>query len=98
MDNQLIPYNGNQMTPLGNLYMERISDTLHRVKKFKINFINGESQEISYKQFVGLTNALDSPNPPRFIQFDGDEALIATNQIASVRSYETIVDTRREDM
>lgn len=97
MDNQLIPYNGNQMTPLGNLYVEKVSDTLHRVKKFKINFINGESQEISYKQFVGLTSALDSPNPPRFIQFDETDDLIATNQIASVRSFETIIDTRRED-
>lgn len=98
MDNQLIPFNGAQVTPLGNLYVEKISDTLHRVKKYKINYIGGTSQEISYKTFVGLTKVLASPNPPRFIQFEETSDLVATNQIASVRSYETIVDTRRENM
>lgn len=98
MDNQLVSFNGKQITPLGNLYMERVSDTLHRVKKFKINFVNGKSQEITYKQFEGLTDLLDRPNPPKFIQFEENDDLIATNQIASVRSYETIIDTRREDM
>ena len=47
MDNQLIPYGDKQITPLGSLYIERVSDTLHRVKKYKINFIGGESREIT---------------------------------------------------
>ncbi len=98
MENQLIPYNGHQMTALGNLYVEKVSDTLHRVKKFKINYIGGTSQEISYKTFVNLTKVLASPNMPKFIQFAETDDIVATNQIVSVKSYETIVDTRREEL
>ena len=97
MDNQLIPYNDKQLTPLGNLYIERVSDTLHRVKKYKINFIGGDSKEISYKQYESISNALLG-NAPKFIRFKETGDVIATNQIASIKSYETIIDTRREDM
>lgn len=97
MDNQLIPYNGKQLTPLGNLYIERVSDTLHRIKKYKINFIGGDSKEISYKQYESISNALLG-NELKFIRFKETGDVIATNQIASIKSYETTIDTRREDM
>lgn len=98
MDNQLIPYEDKQVTPLGNLYVERVSDTLHRVKKYKINFIGGDSREITYQQYDNISNLLLSPAAPKFIRFKETGDVIATNQIASIKSYETIIDTRREDM
>lgn len=98
MDNQLIPINDKQMTPLGYEYVEQVSDTLHRVKKYKINYIGGSSQEITYKQFCNLSRVLGGANPPKFIQFENTDDIVATNQIASIKAYETIVDTRREDM
>lgn len=98
MDNQLIPYGDKQITPLGNLYIEQVSDTLHRVKKYKINFIGGDSREITYQQYESISNLLISPTAPKFIRFKETGDVIATNQISSIKTYETIIDTRREDM
>lgn len=98
MDNQLIPYEDKQLTPLGNLYVEKVSDTLHRVKKFKIHFIGGTSREITYQQYDSISKVLTSPNAPKFIRFKNNGDVIATNQIASIKAEETIIDTRREDM
>lgn len=98
MDNQLIPYEGKQITPLGNLYIKQESETLHRVKKFRINFIGGTSREITYQQYEAISKVLLSPNAPRFIRFKDDGDVIATNQIASIKTEETIIDTRREGM
>lgn len=98
MDNQLIPYEGKKLTPLGNLYIEKVSDTLHRVKRFKVNFIGGTSKEITYKQYEAISNAITSPNAPKFIKFKDNGDVIAVNQIANIKAEETIIDTRREDM
>ena len=98
MDNQLIPYEGKQITPLGNLYIKQESETLHRVKKFRINFIGGTSKEITYQQYDSISKALISPNAPKLIRFKDSGDVIATNQIANIKAEETIIDTRREDM
>lgn len=99
MDNvSLVPYGDKQLTPSGNLYMEQVNDTLYRVKKYRINYIGGESQDISYKTFVGLSNVLGGANPPKFIQFTETDDIVATNQIASVKAYEKIIDTRKEEL
>lgn len=97
MDNQLTIYNDKQITPLGNLYVEKVSDTLHRVKKFEINFIGGTSREVSYPEYERISQAITSPNAPRFIKFKNGD-FIAVNQIVNIKAKETIVDTRREDM
>lgn len=97
MNNQLVSYGDKQITPLGNLYVEKVSDTLHRVKKHHINFIGGTSREITYQQYEAISKVLLSPNAPRFIRFKDDGDVIATNQIASIKTEETIIDTRRED-
>ena len=98
MDNQLIPYNGKQITPLGSLFVKQESETLFRVKKYRINFIDKTSKEITYQQYDKLSKLLQSQNIPRFIEFESDGEVIATAQIASVKPYETIVDTRREEL
>lgn len=98
MDNQLIPYGDKQITPLGNLFVEKHADSLYRIKKHRINFIDGSTKEITYKQYEKLSVILTSANIPRFVQFDSDGEVIATAQIASVKPYETIVNTAREDM
>lgn len=98
MDNQLTIYGNKQVTPLGNLYVEKVSDTLHRVKKHRINFIGGTSREITYQQYDAISEALLSPDAPRFIRFKDSGDVVATNQIASIKSEEAIIDTRREEM
>lgn len=98
MDNQLIPYNGEQVTPLGSLYMKQEAETLHRVRKFRIHFIGGDTRDITYQQYDSISKLLTSPSIPKFIRFKDTKDIIATNQIASIKSYETIVDTRREDL
>lgn len=94
----LVPFGDKQLTPSGNLYMERVNDTLYRVKKYRINYIGGGSQEISYKTFAGLSQVLGGANPPKFIQFSETDDIVATNQIASIKSYEKIIDTRKEEL
>lgn len=95
---ELIPYNDKQVTPLGALFMEKHGDTLYRVKKYKIHFIDGSTKDITYQQYSNLSRVLQSANIPRFIEFSTDGEVIATAQIASVKPYETIVDTRREEL
>ena len=98
MENQLIPYGDKQITPLGNLYVTKYGDSLYRVMKHRIKFIDGSTKEITYQQYERLARVLQSTEIPRFVQFESDGEVIATAQIASVKPYETIVDTRREDM
>lgn len=98
METELTPYCGKQITPLGSLFIEKHGDTLYRVKKFRINFLDKTSKEITYPQYERLSQLLQSPNIPRFVQFDSDGEVIATAQIASVKPYEVLVDTRREDL
>ena len=95
--NELIPYEDKQVTQLGNLYVERVSDTLHRVKKFEINFFDEDSRPITYEQYDKLSKVLTSPDAPKFIKFKTGD-IIAVNQIKSIKAREMIVDTRREDM
>lgn len=99
MENRLIPYEGKQVTPLGSLYVEKVSDTLHRVKKYEINLIGGGKREITYPEYAAISKAITgaSESIPRFIKFkDGD--FIAVNQIVSIKTKETIIDTRKEDL
>ena len=98
MDNQLIPYGDKQITPLGNLYVDKVNDTLYRVKKHRINFIGGTSREITYQQYEAISNMLLGSDAPKFIRFKDDGDVIATNQIASIKSEEVIIDTRREEL
>ena len=95
--NALVPYEDKQITQLGNLYVEKVSDTLHRVKKFEINFIGGTSREVTYPEYDAISKAITSPNAPRFIKFKNGD-FIAVNQIVNIKTKESIVDTRREDM
>lgn len=94
----LIPYEDKQITQLGNLYLGKVSDTLHRVRKFEINFIGGDKKEITYEQYDGISKAITSPTPPKFVRFKDSGDVIAVNQIASIKSKDVLVDTRREDM
>ena len=95
--NQLTVYEDKQITNLGNLYVEKISDTLHRVKKYEINFIGGTKKEITYPEYDNISRAITSANAPRFIKFKNGE-FIAVSQIVSIKAREVIVDTRKEDM
>lgn len=97
LSTELVAYEDKQITVKGNLYVEQISDTLHRVKKYEINFIGGTKREITYPEYETITKAITSANAPKFIKFK-DGTFIAVNQIVSIKSHEVIVDTRREDM
>lgn len=95
--NELVTYEDKQITQLGNLYVEQVSDTLHRVKKFTINFIGGTSREVTFPEYDAISKAITSPNAPKFIKFKNGD-FIAVNQIVNISTKEVIVDTRREDM
>lgn len=95
--NALTPYEDKQITPKGNLYVDKVSDTLHRVKKFELRFIGGTSREVTYPEYDAISKAITSQNAPKFIKFKNGD-FIAVNQIATIKSKEIIVDTRREDM
>lgn len=95
--NALVPYEDKQITALGNLHVAQVSDTLHRVKKFKVNLIGGTSREVTYPEYDHIAKAITSSNAPRFIKFKNGD-FIAVNQIVSIKADEVIIDTRREEM
>lgn len=95
--NALVAYKDKQITQLGNLHIEQICDTLHRVKKFTINFIGGTSREVTYPEYDVISKAITSPNAPKFIKFKNGD-FIAVNQIANISTREVIVNTMRENM
>lgn len=95
--NELIPYKDKQITQLGNLYIERINDTLHRVRKYKINFIGGTSKQITYEQYEKILDVITRVDAPKFLKFKSGD-IVAVSQIASIKTEDVVVDTRREDM
>ncbi len=84
-----------QLTPSGALYIERLSDTLHRIKRYKISFIGGETKDITHEQYVNIQELLFSGSDTKYIKFQ-DGQIVAVNQIASIKPYETIIDTSKE--
>ena len=84
-----------QLTPSGSLYIEKLSDTLHRVKRYKISFIGGETKEITHEQYSNIQDVLFGATDRKYIKFK-DGQIVAINQIASIKPYEVIVDTSKE--
>lgn len=87
-----------QLTPTGSVYIEQVSDTLHRVKKYQMKLLGGEVKDLTHEQYEAISNALAELNGgSRFFKFKSGE-VISSSQIASIRPYETIIDTRKEDL
>ena len=85
-----------QVTPAGAMYIEKCADTLHRVRKYKMKLIGGEVREITHEQYESITKALMELNGgSRFFKFK-DGSMISSSQIATIKPYEVIVDTRKE--
>ena len=98
MELGLIRKGNVQLTPAGSLYLEQVSDTLHRVKKYQMKLIGGEVRELTHEQYEAISNALSELNGgSRFFKFKSGE-VISSSQIASIKPYETIVDTRKADL
>lgn len=96
MENGLIKKGEVELTPNGSLYIEKLSDTLHRVKKYRMKLIGGETKELTYEQYESIIGVLDSLNgSSRFIKFKDGE-IISSSQITSIKPYEVIIDTRKE--
>lgn len=98
MELGLIKRGDVQVTPTGSVYLEKVSDTLHRVKKYQMKLLGGETKELTHEQYEAISAALAELNGgSRFFKFKNGE-VISSSQIASIRPYETIVDTRKEDL
>lgn len=96
MTNELKLRGNAQITPTGSLYIEKVSDTLHRVKKYKVDFYDGTSKAITHDQYEALVKRLEQSDT-RFIRFKDGE-VIAISQIKKIFPYEVIVDTRKENL
>lgn len=96
METGLIKYGGVQLTPSGSLYMEKLADTLHRVTKYKLSLADGTSRELTYKEYCAVSEGLTKTNA-KFVKLASGE-LIAVSIIRSVKPYEVIVDTRKEQL
>ena len=87
-----------QVTPAGSMYLEKCADTLHRVRRYKMKLIGGEVKDITYEQYESITKALMELNGgSRFFKFK-DGSMISSSQIATIKPYEVIVDTRKEQL
>lgn len=87
-----------QITPTGGMYLEKLADTLHRVRKYRMYLIGGDTKELTHEQYEAISKALMEMNGgSRFIRFKDGE-MISSSQITSIRPYEVIVDTRKETL
>lgn len=85
-----------QITPTGSLYMEKLADTLHRVRKYRLSLADGSSRELTFKEYTMISGGLMQTSA-RFIKLRDGE-MIAVSQIRSIKPYEVIVDTRKEQL
>lgn len=92
----LIKLDGAQITQTGSLYIEKLSDTLHRVKKYRMNLADGTARELTYKEYTIISNGV-TKGSAKFVKLHDGE-LIAVSQIRSIKPYEVIVDTRKENL
>lgn len=92
----LIKAGSVQITPTGSLYVEKLADTLHRVKKYRMTLADGTAREITFKEYSIISEGVTKTNA-KFVKLHGGE-LIAVSQIRSIKPYEVIVDTRKEDL
>ena len=98
MELGLIKRGEAQITPSGALYMEKMADTLHRVRKYRMNLIGGGTKELSREQYEAISQVLMGLNGnSKFIKFKDGE-MISSSQITSIKPYEVIVDTRKESL
>lgn len=87
-----------QITPSGALYIEKMADTLHRVRKYRMNLIGGDTKELTHEQYEAISQVLMNLNgESKFIKFKDGE-MISSGQITSIKPYEVIVDTRKEPL
>ena len=85
-----------QITPTGSLYIERLSDTLHRVKKYRLSLSDGSTRELTFKEYTIISDGVTKTNA-KFVKLHDGE-LIAVSQIRSIKPYEVIVDSRKETL
>ena len=85
-----------QITPTGSLYIERLSDTLHRVKKYQLSLSDGSTRELTFKEYSIISDGVTKSNA-KFVKLHDGE-LIAVSQIRSIKPYEVIVDSRKETL
>lgn len=85
-----------QITPTGSLYIERLSDTLHRVKKYRLSLSDGSTRELTFKEYTIISDGVTKSNA-KFVKLHDGE-LIAVSQIRSIKPYEVIVDSRKETL
>lgn len=88
--------NGLQVTPQGALYGEKLADTLHRVTKYRMTLLDGSQRTLTYKEYMVFGDRL-SDESVRFLKLHDGE-IIAVGQIRSIKPYEVIVDTRKENL
>lgn len=93
----LIKVGGVQITPTGSLYVEKVSDTLHRVKRYRLALADGSSRELTFKEYTVISDGVTKDTGARFVKLHDGE-LIAINQIRSIKPYEVIIDIRKESL
>ena len=96
MELGLIKADGVEITPAGALYVEKLADTLHRVKKYRMNLADSTTRELTYKEYIVISKGVTN-GAAKFVKLHDGE-LIAVSQIRSIKPYEVIIDTRKESL
>lgn len=92
----LIKAGSVEITPTGSLYIEKVADTLHRVTRYRMSLADGSTRELTFKEYTVISEGVTKTNA-KFVKLHDGE-LIAVSQIRSIKPYEVIVDTRKEDL
>ena len=87
-----------QLTPSGALYVEKLADTLFRGRRYRMKLIGGDVKELTHEQYESISKALVELNGgSKFFKFKDGE-MISSSQIATIKPYEVIVDSRKETL
>lgn len=93
----IVPYGKYQVTQSGDLYQAKLGDTLHRVTKHLLKLRNGETRDISFREYTLCVKAISNPEAIKFVKLDSGE-IIALSAIFSIKPYDVIIDERKEDL
>ena len=89
----LLKAGDKQITPAGDLYIEPVQGTLHRVQKYVCELIDGSEMRFSYKEYQLLLQAMEDASA-RFIRLQ-DGTIVAVNQIRKCTPKTMVIDSSK---
>lgn len=84
-----------KLTNKGDLYIEHIQGSLHRITEYQCELIDGSVMQFSWKEYQLLLRVMQGTTTARFLKLQ-DGTILAVNQIRRVKPVTKIIDTNKD--